>query len=129
LIDDFVSAGLPVTLHSVGEPDQVSAAVGLALYRITQESLANIAKHAPESKAQVQLTISPSVVVLSIVNNLPTAVPDTRTARDGRGLPGMRQRVELLGGVIDAGRCPQGWSVRAEIPVTEPGQRSRRCPL
>jgi signal transduction histidine kinase len=128
LIDDFVQAGLPVTLHTEGEPDQVSAAVGLALYRITQESLANIAKHAPASKAQVDLTISPSVVVLSVVNDLPVRVPDAPAARDGRGLPGMRQRVELLGGVLDAGRCPQGWSVRVEIPLAGPTQRSWRCP-
>jgi len=129
LINDFVQAGLPVTLHSDGEPGQVSAAVGLALYRITQESLANIAKHAPASEAQVDLAISPSVVVLSVVNDLPVRVPDVPVARDGRGLPGMRQRVELLGGVLDAGRCPQGWSVRVEIPLAEPNQRSRRCPL
>jgi signal transduction histidine kinase len=128
LVDDFVQAGLPVTLNTDGEPDQVSAAVGLALYRITQESLANIAKHAPASKAQVSLVISPATVVLSIVNTLPVAVPAAAATGDGRGLPGMRQRVQLLGGVIDAGRCSQGWSVRAEIPLSEPSQRSWRCP-
>ncbi len=129
LVEDFVQAGMPVTLDTDGEPGRVSAAVGLALYRITQESLANIAKHAPTSKAQVDLAISPSVVVLSVVNDLPVRVPDVPTARDGRGLPGMRQRVELLGGVIDAGRCSQAWSVRVEIPLSDPSQRSRRCPL
>jgi signal transduction histidine kinase len=129
LVDDFVQAGLPVMLRTEGKTDQVSAAVGLALYRITQESLANIAKHAPTSKAQVSLEISPSSVVLSIVNDLPVRVPDAPAAHDGRGLPGMRQRVQLLGGVIDAGRCPRGWSVRAEIPLSEPSQRSRQCPL
>jgi signal transduction histidine kinase len=129
LIDDFVQAGLPVTLRTEGEADQVSAAVGLALYRITQESLANIAKHAPASKAQVDLAISPSVVVLSVVNDLRVRVPDAPVAPDGRGLPGMRQRVELLGGVIAAGPGRDGWSVRVEIPLTEPTQRSRRCPL
>lgn len=128
LVGDFVQAGLAVTLRIEGEPERVSAAVGLALYRIVQESLANIAKHAPESKAQVELAISPSTVVLSVVNELPVQVPDVPPTREGRGLPGMRQRVELLGGVIDAGRCPQGWSVRAEIPITEAAQRSWRCP-
>jgi glucose-6-phosphate-specific signal transduction histidine kinase len=66
--------------------------------------------------------------VLSIVNTLPVRVPDTAAA-DGRGLPGMRQRVELLGGVLDAGPCDQGWSVRAEIPLNDSGPRARRCPL
>jgi signal transduction histidine kinase len=129
LVGDFVSAGLPVTLHADGEPDRVSAAVGLALYRITQESLANIAKHCPASKAQVEVVISPTTAVLSVVNTLPVRVPDAPAARDGRGLPGMRQRVELLGGVLHAGPCRQGWSVRAEIPLSDPSQRSRRCPL
>ncbi|MGB9249604.1 MAG: histidine kinase [Mycobacterium sp.] len=128
LINDFVHAGLPITLRTDGEPDQVSAAVGLALYRITQESLANIAKHAPASKAQVVLVISPPTVVLSVLNELPVRVPEVEQAPDGRGLAGMCQRVELLGGVIDAGRCSQGWSVRAEIPLLESSQRSWRCP-
>jgi signal transduction histidine kinase len=84
LINDFVQAGLPVTLGTDGEPGLVSAAVGLALYRITQESLANIAKHAPASKAQVDLAISPSAAVLRVVNDLPVRVPDVAQARDGR---------------------------------------------
>ncbi|BBZ11780.1 hypothetical protein MBRA_19750 [Mycobacterium branderi] len=129
LVDDFVQAGLPVTLRSQGDPNRVSAAVGLALYRITQESLANIAKHAPESKATVQLVVSPSAAVLSVVNTVPVAVGATRASRDGRGLAGMRQRVELLGGVIDAGPSGNEWSVRAEIPLSDPIPPTRRCPL
>jgi glucose-6-phosphate-specific signal transduction histidine kinase len=87
-----------------------------------------IVKHALASKAQVDLAISPAAAVLRVVNDLPVRVPDVAQARDGRGLPGMRQRVELLGGVIDAGRCAQGWSVRAEIPLSDSSQRFWRCP-
>ena len=93
--------------------DRVSAAVGLALYRITQESLANIAKHTLESKSTVTLEISRSTVKLAIVNELPLAVVADRPS-DGRGVRGMRQRVELLGGVIDIGPSDGGWAVRAE---------------
>ena len=75
LINDFVQAGLPVTLGTDGEPGLVSAAVGLALYRITQESLANIAKHAPASKAQVDLAISPAAAVLRVVNDCRRGCP------------------------------------------------------
>lgn len=125
LIHDFVQAGLPVTLRTEGEHDDVSAAVELALYRIAEESLANVAKHAPSAKAVVELTVSASAALLSIVNDMPVAVRTGPTARDGRGLPGMRQRVELLSGVIDAGPSGAGWSVRAEIPLTD--SRSRRC--
>jgi signal transduction histidine kinase len=119
LVDDFVSAGLPVTLHTEGRQGRVSPAVGLALYRIAQESLANIAKHAKASKTEVGLLVSPSHVSLSVINNLPVTVPATSSSQCGRGLPGMRQRVELLGGILDAGPCQQGWSVRAEIPIND----------
>jgi signal transduction histidine kinase len=129
LIDDFVQAGLAVTLHTEGEQAGVSAAVGLALYRITQESLANIAKHAPASKAIVNLRVSTSTAVLSILNEVPVAVAAGPASQDGRGLAGMRQRVELLGGVLDVGPSREGWSVRAEIPLTDPNPSSRRCPL
>jgi signal transduction histidine kinase len=83
LINDFVQAGLPVTLGTEGERGLVSAAVGLALYRITQESLANIAKHAPASNAQVDRAISPAAAVLRVVNYLPVRVPDVAQARPG----------------------------------------------
>lgn len=124
LIADYVQAGLRITLHTDGHHDEVSAAVGLALYRITQESLANIAKHAPDSKAAVALLVSPSTALLSIVNEMPVAVASA--SRDGRGLAGMRQRVELLGGIVDVGPGREGWSVRVEIPLTDP-RPSRRC--
>ncbi len=129
LIDDFVQAGLTASLRMQGPTGWVSAAVGLALYRITQESLANVAKHAPASKVSVHLMISPSAALLSIVNGVPVGVCVAAASPAGRGLSGMRQRVELLGGTIDAGPCRAGWSVRAEIPLTgdEVSPRSRWC--
>jgi len=125
LIEDFVSAGLPVTLQTQGPQERVSAAVGLALYRIAQESLANIAKHAMASKTDVALSVSSSHASLSVVNDIPVTVPATSSSQCGRGLPGMRQRVELLGGMLDAGPCEQGWSVHAEIPIND--ATSWRC--
>lgn len=115
LADDFARAGLGVTVDICGKLEYVSAAAGLALYRIAQESLANIAKHAPGSSATVTLTVSRTAVTLIVVNGLPHAgAPDTTTP--GRGIRGMRQRIELLGGTIDIGSGPQGWSVRATVP-------------
>jgi signal transduction histidine kinase len=100
LVEDFERAGLAVTLRIDGSTRRVSAAVGLALYRITQESLANIAKHACDSKSTVALSISATSARLAVNNRLPAAVAATRSP-EGRGLRGMRQRVELLGGAID----------------------------
>ncbi len=129
LVGNFERAGLAVTLSADGPTQRVSAAVGLAVYRITQESLANIAKHAPDAKSAVALSISPESARLAITNRLPAAVVATPSS-EGRGLRGMRQRVELLGGTIDAGPTPDGWSVCAEIPLQEgnTGWRPSWCP-
>lgn len=118
LVEGFQQAGLAVTLCVEGPTDHVSPAVGLALYRISQESLANIAKHAPESKASVVLDISPASARLAVRNLVPAAVV-AAPSPEGRGLRGMRQRVDLLGGALDAGPTRDGWSVCAEIPLQE----------
>lgn len=122
LVADFARAGLDVTLRVDGPTNHVSAAVGLALYRIAQESLANIAKHAPDSRSSVALDMSAASAKLTVDNQLPAAVATTASAEgppEGRGLRGMRQRVELLGGAIEAGPSRDGWSVHAEIPLQD----------
>jgi signal transduction histidine kinase len=118
LVDDFVRAGLRVDLDIDGPSHRVSAGVGLALYRITQESLANIAKHAHDSQSTVTLAISRTSATLSVINRLPVAVAAT-TASDGSGVRGMRQRVHLLGGTIDVGPSGDGWLVRADLPLPD----------
>lgn len=122
LTDDFARAGLAVTLRTEGSTTRISPAVGLALYRIAQESLANVAKHAPESRSTVTLAVIGDHAELSILNEMPVAVSaSSRRAPDGRGVRGMRQRVELLGGVIDIGPTRGGWSVHAEVPLGDSG--------
>ena len=127
LVSDFARAGLNVTLQTEGPVNRVTAAVGLALYRITQESLANIAKHAPDAKSTVMLTISRASARLTIVNQLPVTVAVSAPASEGRGLRGMRQRVELLGGSIEVGPSDDGWSVGADIPLGDAD--GRRTPV
>ena len=129
LVDDFVHAGLDVTLYTNGPVDRVSAGVGLALYRITQESLANVAKHAPDAQSTVALTITRSSAALTINNRLPVSVV-VRTS-EGRGTRGMRQRVEQLGGHIDIGPSGDEWSVQADIPLADAGNgwRPPWCPV
>jgi signal transduction histidine kinase len=133
LVADFEKAGLAVTLRLDGSTRNVSAAVGLALYRITQESLTNIAKHAPDTRSTVVLDISAQSARLAVDNQLPAAVAAVESSEgpsEGRGLRGMRQRVELLGGAIDIGPRRQGWSVNAEIPLEDDnnGWRPWWCP-
>jgi signal transduction histidine kinase len=128
LVDDFVRAGLKITFHVDGALDRVPATAGLALYRITQESLANIAKHAPDAESTVSLTISGTTATLAITNQMPVTV--AAPAPEGRGLRGMRQRVELLGGHIDVGPSNDGWTVAADIPLADlsGGWRPPWCP-
>jgi signal transduction histidine kinase len=118
LVDDFVRAGMNVTLDIDGPRERVSAAVGLALYRITQESLANIAKHSPDSQSTVTLEIAPSAVTLTVLNRLPVVVAAAAVS-EGRGVRGMRQRIHLLGGTIDVGPSDDGWLVRANVPLAD----------
>lgn len=129
LTDDFARAGLTVALRTAGSTTRVSPAVGLALYRIAQESLANVAKHAPESRSTVTLAVVGDRAELSITNELPVAVSaSSPRAPDGRGVRGMRQRVELLGGVIDIGPTREGWAVHAEVPLGGSGTApATRC--
>ncbi|MEV0710863.1 sensor histidine kinase [Nocardia aurea] len=126
LVGDFVRAGLDVRRTEEGDLEAVSAAVGLALYRIGQESLANVVKHAPGGSARVRLTVDSTSVRLVVDNSVPSGAP--RDAGGGMGLSGMRQRAELLGGRIVAGPEGGGWSVRAEFPLTA-SRGWLSCPL
>ncbi|MGL6237075.1 MAG: sensor histidine kinase [Segniliparus sp.] len=132
LVDDFAQAGVAVDYRVEGDLRAVSAWVGLGLYRVAQESLANIAKHAPNARAVLRLRITKSVAELSVDNAaLPVAggaelsaagggvphPPPHPNDTAGSGVAGMRRRVELLGGKLYAGPVPGGWSVRAGIPL------------
>lgn len=124
LVGDFVRAGLDVRYDREGDLGAVSPAVGLALYRIGQESLANVVKHAYGASARVRLAVDATVVTLTVDNTVPAGLPAQRGA--GMGLSGMRQRAELLGGRMTAGPSGRGWSVRAGIPLA-PGRGGFSC--
>ncbi|WP_194834613.1 sensor histidine kinase [Nocardia sp. XZ_19_369] len=115
LVGDFARAGLDVRYACAEDLRAVSPAVGLALYRIGQESLANVVKHAPGGSALVQLAVDAAAVTLTVHNTLPAGLP--AQPGTGMGLSGMVQRAELLGGRIIAGPDDGGWSVRASIPL------------
>jgi signal transduction histidine kinase len=125
LVDDFVRAGLAVEYTLAGDPGSVSATAGLALYRISQESLSNIAKHAPGATVTVRIAITPAEVTVAVANTLPGG-PPARRGR-GMGIAGMRQRATLLGGTLTAGPDGGGWHVRARIPIDDP-ESGPSCP-
>lgn len=112
LVESFRRAGTPVTCDVVGDPSTLPAATGLAAYRIVQESLTNVVRHAPGSPATVRLELGVGgtrVVVDS------AGAPDRHTP-EGSGLLGMRERAEALGGHLTAGPSGNGWRVEAVLP-------------
>ena len=113
LVADFRAAGLDVTLGVIGDDAGTSANIGLALYRIVQESLTNAAKHAPGAPVRVEATFAADVRVE--VSN-PLTSPDGPSDVGGLGIPGMTERAALLGGSLTAGRIDEGWVVSATIP-------------
>lgn len=120
LIDDFTRAGLSVRRTLRVRPSAVSAATGLEVYRIVQESLSNVAKHAPRAATSVAVAASPSSLTIRVANDVPPGTAG-RGRGPGRGLPGMRQRVALLGGAIDIGVRAHQWVVDADIPLPNYG--------
>jgi signal transduction histidine kinase len=127
LVERMRAAGLDVRLEVTGSPAPLSPAVELSAYRIVQEALTNTLKHAgSQVRTQVRLDYRPAELQLSISDDGPAgpARGGRRLAGarpgsgDGRGLIGMRERVGLLGGVLDAGPRPDaGYQVQATIPV------------
>ncbi|WP_406086608.1 sensor histidine kinase [Kitasatospora purpeofusca] len=120
LVDTFERAGLPVRLTVEGERQQLSPGVDLTAYRILQESLTNVAKHAAGSAADVTLTYSGGRFLLTVANDRPPrpVPPASAPAGGGFGLIGMRERAAAVGGRLTADRRPGGgFLVSAELPL------------
>ena len=115
LIDTVRAAGLAVEYSPAGDLGAISPTVGLGLYRIAQESLANVTKHAPGYGATVCLDVTTTTARLEISNN--TATPVRPNGRSGSGVRGMHDRAEQLGGTLAAGPDDRGWRVAATIPL------------
>jgi signal transduction histidine kinase len=115
LAASFQQAGLTVTLVSEGEPRPLSAGADLTAYRIVQEALTNVTKHADTRSAEVRLTYSPGLVSIMVTDDGSTS---SAAPHSGYGLIGMRERALSVGGSVRAGRRPRGgFEVVAELPV------------
>jgi signal transduction histidine kinase len=125
LVEGFRTAGLDVGVEVRGEPADVPTNTGLGLYRIVQESLANVAKHEPAARVVVALDCDPAQQQLRIRNTLNGSV---RRQPGGSGLKGMRERAQLLGGSFDAGVREGQWVVDVTIPG-RPTPREHDCAL
>ncbi|MFB9236380.1 sensor histidine kinase [Plantactinospora siamensis] len=120
LVEQLREAGLPVTLEVAGTPRPLDPGMALTIFRIVQEALTNVLKHAGTATAGVSIAFRGRWLELEIVDTGRGPVPDSATL--GHGLVGMRERVALYGGALRTGaRAGGGYRVQARIPVEQPG--------
>ena len=110
------TGGPQVRLTVEGQPRPLPAGVDLAAYRIVQESLTNVRRHAQATTCDVRLTYAPDAIHIEVVDDGTGGPAD---ATPGHGLAGMRERATLYGGHLEVGpRNDGGYAVRACLPVT-----------
>ncbi|MBD3003122.1 histidine kinase [Streptomyces sp. 5-10] len=126
LVEATVRAGIPTTLtiaDHVAELEPLPQAVGLSAYRIVQEALANVVRHAPGAATRVAISAEDrSALTLLVVNGPPDSAPTKplETSGTGHGLVGMVERVRLVGGMLDTGPLPDGgFRVAARLPLVD----------
>lgn len=126
LVDEVRAAGVPVTLEIDGGPDSAPAALELSAYRVVQEALTNVIKHAGQTtRVDVTVRYMPGSVSVEVVDDgrgLAASGNGGGQAAEGscHGLVGMRERVDLWGGELAAGPVPGGgYRVRALLPYGE----------
>jgi MYXO-CTERM domain-containing protein len=114
LVAGVAGAGRRVEVVVEGEPAELAPAVDLAAYRVVQESLTNVVRHAGPARATVLVVYRPSEVVVEVADDgLGGGPPDGA----GNGIAGMRERVAAAGGELEAGPRPEGgFRVRARLP-------------
>ena len=116
-MDKTRDAGLPVELRQIGRSRKLPSSVELSAYRICQEALTNVLKHAPGARTTVVLTFMEAALGVEVVNQPP---PGGRRSEPGggRGMVGMRERASMLGGDLQFGPAPGGgFRVAATLPT------------
>ena len=122
LAETMRAAGTPVELHTTGTDRQLSPALELTAYRIVQEALTNVAKHAPGAEATVGLAVTPQSVSIVVEDHGGTSSqgasePPSRSGSE-HGIVGMRERVAAFGGSLEAAPLPDGgFCVTAVLPL------------
>jgi signal transduction histidine kinase len=123
LIDRVREAGLPVELRIEGQPRGLPPGVDLAAFRIVQEALTNALKYSGLAHTDVILDYRDRELKLEVLDEGTAGQRAKDGPEPGRGLVGMRERVALFGGMLEAGpRLSGGYAVRAWLPL--PGAES-----
>jgi signal transduction histidine kinase len=125
LINRLDDAGVSVALHVEGEPRTLAPGIDLSAYRIAQEALTNVVRHAGSASADVRVRYTNDDIEIEVRDQgrpgrVPASDDATGAARGGHGLIGMRERVAAYGGDFSAGPTPDGFRVVARLPTTVP---------
>jgi signal transduction histidine kinase len=127
-LEDYVKgfsarSGISVELEAPADFGRLTEDMELALFRVIQESLANVLKHSGSKRARIRLTRQASLVILE-VQDMGNGIPTDKLSRlkalsggSGVGLGGMYERMSLLGGRLDLESGPSGTTVRATVPL------------
>ncbi len=120
LIDRVRDAGIDVTVTTSGDPHPLPAGLELAAYRVVQEALTNTVKHASGARATVDVTYLPDELRITVTDTGGRPTPDAATST-GRGLQGLRERLAVYGGTLQAAaRLTGGYRVQALLPLGNP---------
>jgi signal transduction histidine kinase len=119
LVDQARAGGLAVELQMRGDLSSIPPSVGVAAYRITQEALANAARHAPRAQTSVGIESMNGRIAIVADTTGPLEASPADRQRPRYGLIGMQERATALGGEFTAGPTPSGWRVSCELPVAE----------
>jgi len=122
LITAAAAAGVAVDVAVDGTVRALSPAADLSAYRIVQEALTNVVRHAGPTHARVQISYRPDEVSIEVLDdgpNGPAPAPPVARAGGGHGLIGMRERAALFGGELAAGPCAAGFQVKASIHTSD----------
>lgn len=123
LVEATVRAGVPAELSltaGLAEPGRLPQSIDLSAYRIVQEALANVVRHAPGATTRVSVSSDGTDLTVLVVNGPPDGPtsPVEASGAGGHGLVGMRERVRLTGGTLDTGPLPDGgFRVAARLPL------------
>ncbi|HEU4919099.1 MAG TPA: histidine kinase [Candidatus Limnocylindrales bacterium] len=118
LLEKVRAAGMPVELSITGERRPLDPGIELSAYRIIQEALTNALKHAPGARARVGVRFEPAALEVRVVDEGGSGEPGLGTpGESGHGLIGMRERVALFGGQLEAGPAGRGFRVVARLPL------------
>jgi signal transduction histidine kinase len=123
LVETVRASGTPVDLRMSGTDRPLSPALELSVYRVVQEALTNVVKHAPGARAAVDVAVYDNVVSLDVIDDggppgLPGLLADGEQAGPGHGVVGMRERITAFGGWLHAEpMAGRGFRVTAQVPI------------